>query len=349
MAILASLGPSPPLKTISQSRIALHGARQSMGEILAPDLFYSAERRWENLLSEWNRQNQKWFPARDYQEVFKLAVETRDIAGRCREKSMLAGDSLKIRIPAETAALEKEIRQFKTRIRELPIPEPSRKRYVRAELMILESRSAWQRQDHVRSAGLLKSARTLLGQTGQEVSGRLRAYFSNLTAWREMADETVAWSRINRDAAILVDKLAHQCRIYRDGILAAEFPVELGANWMGHKRMRGDRATPEGRYRVMGKKSDCDTPYHKALQIDYPNREDLLRFEDDKQRGRLPRNADIGGSIEIHGGGGRKADWTNGCIALQNGDMDVLFEWARPGTPVTIIGSLNPGGQPLRF
>jgi len=99
----------------------------------------------------------------------------------------------------------------------------------------------------------------------------------------------------------------------------------------------------------MGKKSDWDTPYHKALEINYPNDGDLLRFEDDKKSGRLPRNAEIGGSIQIHGGGGRKADWTNGCIALKNGDMDLVFEWARLGTPVTIVGSLNPDSQPVRF
>jgi len=305
--------------------------------------------KWETALEEWRHQNQKWFLARDYRELFRLAVETRDLSVRCREKSMQAGDSLKAEALSETAALEAKISRFKDRVRELPIPESVRKRYVRAELMLLESKSASARQDYVRSAGLLRSARILLEQTGREVSGRFRSYFSNVSAWRKMAEEAVAWSRENADAAIVVDKTAHQCRIYQGGNLIAEFPVELGANWMGHKKMRGDRATPEGRYRVMEKKCDWDTPYHKALEINYPNGEDLLRFEEDLTSGRLPRGTGIGGSIQIHGGGGRKADWTNGCIALKNGDMDLMFEWARIGTPVVIVGSLNPEAPPVRF
>jgi hypothetical protein len=43
--------------------------------------------------------------------------------------------------------------------------------------------------------------------------------------------------------------------------------------------------------------------------------------------------------IEIHGGGGRSQDWTSGCVALANGDMDLVFEHAGVGTPVTIVGS----------
>jgi|GEM_PF-176142 hypothetical protein len=348
-AFLCTLCPSPPLKTIAQSRIALHGARQIRGEIFAPDLFRTAERQWETALSEWRHQNHKWFLARDYQKLYRLAVETRDIALRCKEKSAQTGDSLKTKTLAETAVIEKKIKHFESQVQALPIPESLRKSFVRAELMVLESKSASARQDFVRSAALLKSARTLLDQTGREVTGRFRSYLSNVSDWQRLAEETIAWSRENRDAAIVVDKMAHQCRIYQEGNLIAEFPVELGANWMGHKKMRGDRATPEGRYTVMGKKGDWDTPYHKALEINYPNEEDILRFEEDLKIGRLPFGTDIGGSIQIHGGGGRETDWTNGCIALKNGDMDLVFEWARIGTPVVIIGSLNSEAPPVRF
>ena len=58
-----------------------------------------------------------------------------------------------------------------------------------------------------------------------------------------------------------------------------------------------------------------------------------------KRDGRLPRGAGIGSLIEIHGDGGRGEDWTSGCVALENHDMDRLFARVSVGTPVTIIGS----------
>ncbi|MDD2279628.1 MAG: L,D-transpeptidase, partial [Bacteroidales bacterium] len=56
--------------------------------------------------------------------------------------------------------------------------------------------------------------------------------------------------------------------------------------------------------------------------------------------GIIPRNSRIGGSIAIHGGGGRGIDWTEGCVALENNDMDKLFLLCSVGSPVAIVGSL---------
>jgi L,D-peptidoglycan transpeptidase YkuD (ErfK/YbiS/YcfS/YnhG family) len=50
----------------------------------------------------------------------------------------------------------------------------------------------------------------------------------------------------------------------------------------------------------------------------------------------------MGGSIEIHGHGGRGFDWTNGCVALKNKDMDIVFNMVSGQTPVIIVGSVEP-------
>ena len=55
-----------------------------------------------------------------------------------------------------------------------------------------------------------------------------------------------------------------------------------------------------------------------------------------------PKDAEIGGMIEIHGGGGKGVNWTDGCIALENKNMDIVFKLAQSGTPVTIVGSVQP-------
>jgi murein L,D-transpeptidase YafK len=129
--------------------------------------------------------------------------------------------------------------------------------------------------------------------------------------------------------------------VYKSGRLAVEYPIELGSNWIGDKRLRGDMATPEGRYHVRKKKGAGQTKYHRALEIDYPNETDMKWFREAKRRGELPAHAKIGGVIEIHGDGGKGENWTEGCVALRNDHMEKVFALAAVGTPVTIVGALE--------
>jgi hypothetical protein len=162
---------------------------------------------------------------------------------------------------------------------------------------------------------------------------------SNLRQWRKWADMTIDESRRASDAAILVDKLRRRVTLYRGGRPAAHFPAELGANGLRRKEHAGDRATPEGMYRVVQVKEAPQTRYYKALLINYPNDEDRMRFALGQRRGSISARAGIGSLIEIHGDGGEGRDWTDGCIALTNQDMDRLFAHVRVGMPVTIVGT----------
>jgi lipoprotein-anchoring transpeptidase ErfK/SrfK len=56
----------------------------------------------------------------------------------------------------------------------------------------------------------------------------------------------------------------------------------------------------------------------------------------------IAASADIGNLIEIHGDGGKGIDWTDGCIALKNTDMDILYKLVPNGTTVTIVGTAQP-------
>ena len=94
-------------------------------------------------------------------------------------------------------------------------------------------------------------------------------------------------------------------------------------------------------YKIIKKKPHGDSGYHKALLINYPNEEDYANFNSKKRQGQLSRNSQIGGLIEIHGDGGKGDDWTSGCIALRNSDIDELFSRVSVGTPVTIVGSMT--------
>jgi hypothetical protein len=156
--------------------------------------------------------------------------------------------------------------------------------------------------------------------------------------WRRWVEDTVAQSRRSSGKALVVDKLARRLEVYSGGRPVATFAIELGANGLAQKVHAGDRATPEGRYRVTVVKSGAHTQYHRALLLDYPNDSDRRRHREAVAAGRVPEGAGAGSLIEIHGDGGRGQDWTDGCVALTNADMDRLVAHARVGTPVTIVG-----------
>jgi len=139
--------------------------------------------------------------------------------------------------------------------------------------------------------------------------------------------------------AIVVFKESHRLTLYHRGAPVASYDVDLGFNWTADKLHEGDGATPEGRYRVVARLGKKASIYYKALLLDYPNAGDRAEFARARRSGQLPAGARIGGLIEIHGGGGRNQDWTEGCVALANEDMDRVFERAGVGTPVTIVGS----------
>ena len=161
----------------------------------------------------------------------------------------------------------------------------------------------------------------------------------NLTLWRSWVNDTIALSRRDGISAIVVDKLKRRLHVYQRGERIATLEAELGAKGLRRKLHSGDQATPEGRYRVVQVKEGRSTKYYKALLINYPNSEDHARYRMARATGQVPGRAGIGNLIEIHGDGGQGRDWTNGCVALSNKDMDYVFARSRVGTPVTIVGT----------
>jgi hypothetical protein len=167
--------------------------------------------------------------------------------------------------------------------------------------------------------------------------------------WQEWTDATLAESRQGGGVAVIVDKLARRLILVEGGRRVRAFTAELGRNGLADKIYAGDAATPEGRYRVVEKKEGEDTAYHRALELDYPTDADREEFAAARRRGLVPAGRGIGGLIEIHGHGGRGTDWTNGCIALSDAEMDRLFAAVEVGTPVTIVGTADLGVHRLGF
>lgn len=135
---------------------------------------------------------------------------------------------------------------------------------------------------------------------------------------------------------VRVQKADHKLQLISTGAVLYEFKVALGANPRGHKSQEGDGKTPEGLYVLDYKKAD--SAFHKAIHISYPNTNDVVSA---KARGVSP-----GGQVMIHGqknGLGwlsfisQRFDWTNGCVALSNQDMDTLWGLVKEGTKIEIL------------
>lgn len=134
---------------------------------------------------------------------------------------------------------------------------------------------------------------------------------------------------------VVVDKSEHRLTLYRGQDIIGSFHVVFGPQPIGPKQQAGDERTPEGHYMLDYKKVDSD--FHKAIHISYPNDTDIANAEKNHV---LP-----GGNIMIHGQykGSRKPaeitqlyNWTNGCIALTNEDMDKVWTAVDPGTAIDI-------------
>lgn len=141
---------------------------------------------------------------------------------------------------------------------------------------------------------------------------------------------------------IKIVKSKYELYVYDDKGWFATYPVVFGNNTLSDKMMEGDRNTPEGKFKILFKK--VHDKWHKFMLIDYPTKESYKKFAERKQKGVIPSNAKIGGSIGIHGTWpnegwvvDRYDNWTLGCISMKNDDVDELYAYVQSGTEVEIV------------
>lgn len=340
MGVLLISSANPPLYTINQCQTEISRAREVEADKYAPHILISAEGTFQLAMNEWKYQNERVFFIRDYDQMVGLAKEAIDKARQATELALHTKDSLQSGLSDKLKVVSHKIDHFDKNYAHLPLSGTTRQNFTTAKLRYMESNEAYERGDYKQVGLNLDVASQLITKSVAEAHTYLSNYFKNLSKWRSWADETIAWSKNNNAYVILVDKFAHKCYVYQGGKLKKEFDAELGTKWIGTKQYRGDKATPEGRYHVTKKKARHQTKYYKALLINYPNDEDKARYNANVKNGSIPKRG-IGNLIEIHGDGGRGINWTEGCVALTNSDIDKLFDMVSVGTPVTIVGSLR--------
>ena len=150
-----------------------------------------------------------------------------------------------------------------------------------------------------------------------------------------MLEEQVFALRAESVDKVLIEKQTRQLSLLSKGEVIKTYKIALGGNPVGPKERQGDCKTPEGTYIIDSRNGNSG--YHLALHISYPN-------ENDKRRAR-ELGVSPGGDIMIHGlkngfaqvGDSHTiSDWTEGCIAVTNQEMEEIYRFVPNGTVVEI-------------
>jgi hypothetical protein len=339
--LLIRITPRPPVADVVYARITLGKANKSKAGTYSRKLYSEAKAAYDSAMESWSRENERFIFFRNYSKVEKYARVSAKKSLEATDLSISNSSTLKVKLKEKIDSLNETEASIDNLFGRYPLPTEIRSRISKGKMLLSEGEVAYNNGQYLPSDRKLSEAEYLLTNVFETSKDELKNYFRSYPTWKKMAQAAISDSRRNNSYSVIVDKFSKKCYIYLGGIKKYEFDAELGRNWVGSKHRMGDKATPEGLYRIINKFQGRETPYHKALAIDYPNSDDMEKFKADLAKGNIPSYSRIGGGIEIHGGGGRGVDWTEGCIALTDKEIDLVFSLLKVGTPVTIVGSLK--------
>jgi len=337
--LFRAMVPEPPQPEVEMARAAIAKARDRQSEVYSPRLFREAQNNYDSAMTAWRVENERFILFRDYERVISFAATARKKADEATINTIKRSTSLKANLESEIKRLKADMASFEKIFLSMPLPQDVKKKHAKGKQLLREAEVDLQKENYVNGNIKLTEANEYISGTYNLARTNLEEYFRHYSDWQEWATSTINESRKSGSYAIVVEKIPAVCHLYHGGKKKYTFEAEFGSNWLGDKMSRGDMATPEGKYMVTKKLSGGSTKYYKALMINYPNKIDIQEFNERTRNGKLPADARIGDMIEIHGDGGKGANWTQGCVALRNADMDVIYKYAAKGTPVTIIGS----------
>ncbi len=132
---------------------------------------------------------------------------------------------------------------------------------------------------------------------------------------------------------VIVDKSDRRMHLLHHSEVLKTYPIGLGFAPVGDKQIEGDGKTPEGIYTI--DKRNPNSRFHLSLGISYPNERDIAEA--------LALGKSPGGDIFIHGGPPKgstahpRSDWTWGCIAVKDREMEDVYAMVKDGTPIVIL------------
>ena len=150
---------------------------------------------------------------------------------------------------------------------------------------------------------------------------------------------SINWQQVTIDE-VHVYKAQRQVQVLQKGVVIKTYAMRLGFAPIGHKTTEGDGKTPEGSYTLDWR--NPNSQFYKSLHISYPNANDTAQAK--------ARGVSAGGDVMIHGSSNLpqgkpqqamydylpREDWTHGCVAVSNQDMDELWAHVKNGTKIVI-------------
>ncbi|MDI6845654.1 MAG: L,D-transpeptidase family protein [Candidatus Saccharicenans sp.] len=269
-------------------------------------------------------------------------------------KILAEGERIRSLVESRKVSQQNEIRKFLEELYsrfellnslslELSQRSFARNQLSQADVILRETERLLEKEEYDEARARVKTVEYLLNQAEDILRQQLGRYMDEeeIARWKKLAERAIEKSRSGNQLVILVSKLERKLTVYKGGIPIRTYDVGLGFNGLNDKLHAGDNATPEGEYKII--KKIAASQFGRALLINYPNEEDIKRFNEARKNGRLTPGSQIGGLIEIHGGG--KDGLTRGCVALDDGEMEELFRMIPVGTPVTIVGTTDSNNK----
>lgn len=335
-----------PKYTIENSVQAVRQARDADAGRWAPSVLEQAESALRAGQLDARLQKIKFLPFRDY-------TTTRFHIARADSLAKLAvAETFRLRqeaLEASTAAIEDAARHVGTTdsfANSVHLNTYERSILQKAKINLAEAQILHDKGEYLDSKASAEEAVERALRIGDRVASVVARYSDEtlVRKWRGWIEDTVAASRRSGGDAVIVNKERHTLTLYNGGREVKTYRVELGYNSVRDKHHAGDNATPEGRYRITDVKGVGQSKYHRAFLLNYPNEDDRAEFARMKKAGQLPKGVGLGGLIEIHGEGGQGKDWTMGCVAMRNSEIDDLARHIGSGCPITIVGGDGSGG-----
>jgi hypothetical protein len=340
IVLLIRITPRPPVEKMGIARAKLSQAGSKRADTYSKKLFTEAKIFYDSAMVNWQKQNERFIFVRNYEKVAIFAEKSAKKSDLAAENSISSTTNLKKSIKQKIDTLDSVVTDIIKYFNDYPLSAKTRTRISKGKMLLEEARVSYNKGEYLQSNRKLTDSEYLLTSSYENATTHLRNYFESFPTWKKWVNATIKESEKNGDYSIIIDKFSRKCFVYLNGAKKYEFEAELGPNWVGDKRVKGDKATPEGMYKITKKFDSGRTKYYKALLLDYPNDEDKRKFKSDIENGSLPSTSKIGGLIEIHGNGGKGINWTEGCVALTDKEIDMVYKKVRVGTPVTIVGSV---------
>jgi hypothetical protein len=333
------LGMTEPIPgdEIDGARRALVDARIAATEVMEPGLMTAADAEWNLLLDALRAHGESVLTTRWIDSMRVRARSTQRLAREAEfaavsHRAVLTRQHTERRLTA-VATLE----AVRDASRFYPAGIVSADSLSAAVILLARADGASSRGNLLVALRRLELLEATLARETAKISSLEDSLKTESEGWLAQLDRL---HKSGRYPFLAVDKAARRLLVVRSRSDIDTFRVELGPAWLGDKRQAGDQRTPEGTYSVSRLLGAGKTRYHRALLLDYPTRADRARFNASRRSGNLGPDARIGGLIEIHGGGGRESDWTDGCVALADSDMERLFLMVPAGTRVLIAPTL---------